>query len=44
VLVCAAASTLLGELVAPASLKRGLRHAGEAAPQTGSQPMVRLAT
>jgi Kef-type K+ transport system membrane component KefB len=44
VLVCAAAATLLGELVAPTSLKFALRRAGEATAEAGPQPMVRLAT
>jgi Kef-type K+ transport system membrane component KefB len=44
VLACAAAATVLGEVVAPTSLKFALRRAGEAPAQTGSQPVVRLAT
>jgi Kef-type K+ transport system membrane component KefB len=44
VLVCAAAATILGEVVAPTSLKLALRRAGEAPTQIASQPVVRLAT
>ncbi|HZX41732.1 MAG TPA: hypothetical protein VFE93_07850, partial [Myxococcaceae bacterium] len=43
VLVSAAAATVLGELVAPLGLKSALRRAGEATPQTGSQPAVEVA-
>jgi len=44
VLVSAAAATVLGELVAPAGLKAALRRAGEATVQTGSQPVLEVAT
>lgn len=44
VLVCAAAATLLGELVAPTGLKLALRRAGEATTDTGPQPVVEVAT
>ena len=43
VLVCAAAATLLGELVAPVGLRAALRRAGEATTDTGSQPVVEVA-
>jgi hypothetical protein len=43
VLVCAAAATLLGDLVAPTGLKLALRRAGEATADTGPQPTVEVA-
>jgi hypothetical protein len=43
VLVCAAAATLLGELMAPLGLRAVLRRAGEATTDTGSQPVVEVA-
>jgi len=43
VLVCAAAATLLGELIAPLGLRAALRRAGEATADTGSQPAVQVA-
>jgi|KBSSwiStaDraftv2_1062776.scaffolds.fasta_scaffold05700_7 hypothetical protein len=42
VLVCAAATTLLGELISTAGLRAALRRAGEAAADTGSQPVVEV--
>jgi len=44
VLVCAAAATLLGELIAPPGLRAALRRAGEARADTGSQPVLEVAT
>jgi hypothetical protein len=44
VLVCAAAATLFGELVAPTGLKVALRRAGEATADTGPHPVVEVAT
>jgi len=44
VLVCAAAATLLGELIAPLGLRAALRRAGEARADTGSQPVLEVAT
>jgi len=44
VLVCAAAATLLGELSAPPGLRAALRRAGEARADTGSQPVLEVAT
>jgi hypothetical protein len=43
VLVCAAAATLLGELIAPLGLRAALRRAGEATTETGPQPVVEVA-
>jgi len=43
VLVCAAASTLLGELIAPLGLRAALRRAGEATTETGPRPVVEVA-
>ena len=43
VLVCAAAATLLGELLAPLGLRAALRRAGEATADSGSQPVVQVA-
>jgi hypothetical protein len=44
VLVSAAAATLFGELVAAPGLRAALRRAGEATADTGSQPVVEVAT
>src|SRR5215470_11732244 len=43
VLVCAAASTLLGELIAPLGLRAALRRAGEATTDTGPHPVLEVA-
>jgi hypothetical protein len=43
VLVCAAAATVLGEVLSPFGLRSALRRAGEATVQTGLQPAVELA-
>jgi hypothetical protein len=44
VLVCAAASTLLGELIAPLGLRAALRRAGEATTDTVPEPVLEVAT
>ena len=43
VLVCAAAATLLGELIAPLGLRAALRRAGEATTESGPHPVVEVA-